>query len=159
MISLDNRAGNKLDQFLPVSRRHHPPSGRRRHRGGGARSSVANLAPDGLPRYVQGPYTVPEFVAGEYKGILTVNIPFVSRDVHLDGVEQDRGRRARTRRPGWSPATSTLLRGQSGTYTLRFTVPKGYEHLEVVPSARYPAIDYTAGARSGPTTARTRSPW
>ena len=30
-------------------------------------------------------------------------------------------------------------------YTLRFTVPKGDEQLEVIPSARYPAIQYHAG--------------
>ena len=40
-----------------------------------------------------------------------------------------------------------VLRGQTGSYTLRFTVPKGFEHLEIVPSARYPAIDYTVGAK------------
>ena len=51
-----------------------------------------------------------------------------------------------------------LLRGQAGTYTVRFTMPKGYEHLQVVPSARYPAIGYTAGGEKwsddGPHTRR-----
>jgi hypothetical protein len=144
MISMDNRAGNKLDQFLPMAAdiTHHPVAG-------GSevvvKIHVANLAPDGLPRYVQGPYTVPEFVAGQYKGILNVNVPLVSRDVHLDGVEQivAAGPDQTTRVVA---GNMSLLRGQAGTYTLRFTVPKGYEHLEVVPSARYPAIGYTAGA-------------
>ena len=156
MISMDNRAGNKLDQFLPVAAEitHHPVAG-------GTEVvvtiKVANLAPDGLPRYVQGPYTVPEFVAGQYKGILNVNVPFVSRDVHLDGVE-----RVVAAGPDQSTrvvaGNMSLLRGQAGTYTLRFTVPKGFEHLVVLPSARYPAIGYTAGSKQwsddGPHTVR-----
>ena len=44
-------------------------------------------------------------------------------------------------------ANIRLLRGTTGTYTLRFTLPRGYEHLEVIPSARYPAIKNTAGAQ------------
>jgi hypothetical protein len=145
MVSLDNRAGNKLDQFLPVAAdvTHHPVAG-------GTEVvvtvRVANQAPDGLPRYVQGPYTEPEFVAGQYKGIVAVNVPLVSRDVHLDGVEQvvAAGPDQTTRVVA---GKMSLLRGQSGTYTVRFTLPKGYEHLQVVPSARYPAIDYRAGAK------------
>jgi hypothetical protein len=144
MISIDNRSGNKLDQFLPVAAdvTHHPVAG-------GTEVvvtvKIANLSPDGLPRYVQGPYTVPEFVAGQYKGILNVNIPFVSRDIHLDGVERivAAGPDQTTRVVA---GNISLLRGQAGTYTVRFTVPEGYEHLDVVPSARYPAIGYTAGA-------------
>ena len=146
MISMDNRAGNKLDQFLPMAAdiTHHPV-------GDGTevvvKIHVANLAPDGLPRYVQGPYAVPEFVAGQYKGILNVNVPFVSRNVRLDGVEQivAAGPDQTTRVVA---GNMSLLRGQAATFTLRFTVPKGAEHLEVVPSARYPAIGYSAGARS-----------
>ena len=145
MISMDNRSGNKLDQFLPVAAdiTHHPVAG-------GSEVvvtiRVANLSPDGLPRYVQGPYTEPEFVAGQYKGILNVNVPFVARDVHLDGVEQvvAAGPDQTTRVVA---GNMSLLRGQAGTYTLRFTLPKGYERLEVVPSARYPAIGYTSGAQ------------
>jgi hypothetical protein len=145
MISLDNRAGNKLDQFVPVaaSISHRPVAGGTEVTLG---VRVTNFSPDGLPRYVQGPYTVPDFVAGEYRGILTVNIPFVSRDIHLDGVQ-------RVVAAGPDQTTRVIagnidvLRGQTGTYTVRFTLPKGYEHVEVVPSSRYPAIDYTVGGR------------
>jgi hypothetical protein len=148
MISLDNRAGNKLDQFLPVAATitHRPVAG-------GSEVTmqvrVANLSPEGLPRYVQGPYTIPEFAAGEYKGILSVNVPFVSRDVHLDGVQQvvAAGPDQTTRVVA---GNIDILRGQSVTYTVRFTLPKGYERIEVVPSARYPAIAYTAGAKQWP---------
>ncbi len=145
MISIDNRAGNKLDQFVPVSAdiTHHPVTD-------GTEVVVtihaANFAPEGLPRYVQGPYTIPEFVEGEYRGIVSVNLPFVSRDIHLDSTQKivAAGPDQTTRVVA---GDIQLFRGQAGTYTVRFTVPKGYEHLVVVPSARYPAIGYSAGTR------------
>jgi len=145
MVSLDNRAGNKLDQFVPVTAdiTHHPVAG-------GSEVVVtihaANFAPQGLPRYVAGPYTIPEFTEGEYRGIVSVNVPFVSRDVHLDGTKKivAAGPDQTTRVVA---GDIDLLRGQAGTYTVRFTVPKGYEHLQVLPSARYPAIGYSAGTK------------
>jgi hypothetical protein len=145
MVSLDNRSGNKLDQFLPVNTTvtHEPVAGGTEVT---MQIQVANFAPDGLPRYVQGPYIVPDFVAGEYKGILAVNIPLLSRDIHLDGVQ-------RVVAAGPDQTTRVVAglvdvqRGQAPTYTLRFTVPKGVDHIEVVPSARYPAIQYAAGGK------------
>jgi hypothetical protein len=145
MVSVDNRAGNKLDQFLPVSAdiTHHPVDGGTEVV---VRVTVANQAPEGLPRYVQGPYPFEDFVAGEYRGILNLNIPVASRDIHLDGVNQivAAGPDETTRVVAGS---IRLLRGESATYTLRFTVPTGRDHLEIVPSARYPAVAYTAGDR------------
>jgi hypothetical protein len=143
LVAVDNRAGNKLDQFMAVKAdiAHHPVAG-------GSEVVVTlhltNQAPVGLPQYVDGPFSVPDFVAGEYRGILSVDIPRVSRDIHLDGVQ---------RLVAAGPDQTTrivagdiqVFRGQSATYTLRFTVPTGHQHLEVVPSARYPAIDFTAG--------------
>ncbi len=41
-----------------------------------------------------------------------------------------------------------VLRGETKQYTLRFTVPRGYERLQVIPSARYPAIQYHAGSET-----------
>jgi hypothetical protein len=145
MISLDNRAGNKLDQFVPVAATvtHRAVSGGSEVT---VRIQVGNLSPDGLPRYVQGPYTVPEFQAGEYRGILTLSIPFVSRDIHLDGVQQvvAAGADQTTRVVA---GNIDVLRGQTGTYTVRFTLPEGHERIQIVPSARYPAVAYTVGSK------------
>jgi hypothetical protein len=145
LVSIDNLSGNKLDQFLPVGAdiTHRPVAN-------GSEVTVtihvANFAPTGLPHYVDGPYFFSDLVAGEYRGSLAVNIPFDSRDIHLDGVDRivAAGPDQTTRVVA---GNIRLLRGQAGTYTLRFTVPKGEQHLEVVPSARYPAIGYTAGAK------------
>jgi hypothetical protein len=119
---------------------------------------IADLAPEGLPRYVQGPYPFSDFVAGEYRGILNVNIPFVSRDIHLDGTQQivASGPDQTTRVVA---GNIRIMRGQTADYTVRFTVPKGYEHLAVVPSARYPAVAYTAGDRTWSDDAPHRVSW
>jgi hypothetical protein len=145
MISLDNRGGNKLDQFVPVRAAvdHRPVHGGSEIT---VRITVTNFTPDGLPRYVQGPYSVPEYQAGEYRGILAVSIPFLSRDIHLDGVQQvvAAGPDQTTRMVA---GNIDVLRGQTGTYTLRFTVPNTARRIDVVPSARYPTIEYTAGTQ------------
>jgi hypothetical protein len=145
LISIDNLSGNKLDQFLPVGAdiTHHPvPDGSEVT----VTIHVTNFAPTGLPHYVEGPYFLSDLVAGEYRGSLAVNIPFDSRDIHLDGVDRivAAGPDQTTRVVA---GNIRLLRGQSGTYTLRFTVPRSEQRLEVVPSARYPAVGYTAGAK------------
>jgi hypothetical protein len=41
-----------------------------------------------------------------------------------------------------------LLRGEKKDYVLKFTVPAGYERVTVEPSARYPAVTWTAGGQT-----------
>ena len=146
LISVENRGGNKLDQFLPVAATitHHPVAA-------GSEVTVevtlANVSPGtGVNRYIEGPYPFSDFVAGEYRGILAVNVPLLARDVHLEGVSQvvAAGPDGTTRVVA---GTVRVLRGETAKYTLRFTVPKGREHLQVIPSARFPAIQYTAGTQ------------
>ncbi|MGZ4712637.1 MAG: DUF4012 domain-containing protein [Acidimicrobiia bacterium] len=144
MVSLENRAGNKLDQFVAI----RTDIDHRSMRTGSEvtmRITVVNLAPEGLPEYVQGPYPRSGFMPGEYRGILAVSIPKVARDIGLDGVSKvvAAGPDGSTRVVAGDMA---LLRGQTGTYTVRFTVPKGYEHLQVVPSGRSPVVTYRAGS-------------
>ena len=48
----------------------------------------------------------------------------------------------------WVIATEMdLLRGEQKQFVLRFQLPGGYEHLTIEPSARYPAITWTAGGQ------------
>ncbi|MEO6468907.1 MAG: DUF4012 domain-containing protein [Acidimicrobiia bacterium] len=147
MVSLENRGGNKLDQFLGVGATVS-------HRAVAAGSevtaqiTVTNLAPSvGVSRYVQGPYPFSDLVAGEYQGILAINMPAVARNATLDGVTKivAAGADGSTRVVG---GNMRVLRGETKQYTLRFTVPKGYERLQVIPSARYPAIRYHAGSET-----------
>ncbi len=147
MVSLENRGGNKLDQFLTVVTN---VSHRAVATGSEvtAQITVTNLAPSvGVSRYVQGPYPFSDLVAGEYQGILAVNMPAVARGATLEGVSKivAAGADGSTRVVG---GDMRVLRGETKQYTLRFTVPKGYEQLEVIPSARYPAIQYHAGSET-----------
>ena len=146
MVSLENRAGNKLDQFVRtavVLKRRAVPAGTKVT----ATIILSNEAPaEGLNRYVQGPYPFSDLAAGEYRGILAVNVPHFASDIHLDGVERlvASGPDGTTR---VEAGDIRALRGQHAVATLTFTVPKGYEHLDVIPSARYPAVQYTMGSQ------------
>jgi hypothetical protein len=147
LVALQNRAGNKLDQFVPViaALEHRPV------RGGSevtVRLNVRNDTPgEGLNRFVEGPYGDPsEFVAGEYRGILSVNLPKVARNVELTGG----GRIVAGGADGPTRVIATevqLFRGEQKQYVLRFRLPEGYEHLTVEPSARYPAVTWTDGGK------------
>ena len=79
-------------------------------------------------------------------------MPGVAGDVTLDGGSKlvTAGRDGKT----WVIATEfDQLRGEQKQYVLRFKLPKGYDHVTVEPSARYPSITWTAGGRPGRTTA------
>jgi hypothetical protein len=147
LLAIQNRAGNKLDQFLPViaAIEHRPV------RNGSevtVRVNVRNEAPsEGLNRFVEGPYGFDnQFVAGEYRGILSLNMPLVAQDPELTGGSRivSGGRDGPTR----VLATEIrLLRGEQGQYVLTFRLPEGYEHLTVEPSARYPSVTWTVAGR------------
>ncbi|HEY3725332.1 MAG TPA: DUF4012 domain-containing protein [Acidimicrobiia bacterium] len=146
LLAVQNRAGNKLDQFLHISAafEHSPVST-------GSQVTVhihiENQAPTtGLNTIVDGPYS-PEFVAGEYSGILSVNIPGVSRAIHLDGGGEivAAGPDGPTRVVG---TEIQVFRGEKKDYTLTFQVPSGYEHVTIEPSARYPAVTWTANGQT-----------
>lgn len=146
LIAVENRAGNKLDQFLDVS-----AAITHRTLGGGSQVTteitLTNRSPGtGINRYVEGPYPFSGLVAGEYRGILAVDVPHAAGDIRLEGVTKlvAAGPDGTTRVVG---GTVRLLRNESVKYRLTFTLPKGYEHLQVVPSARYPAVHYTSGSR------------
>jgi hypothetical protein len=144
LVALDNASGNKLDQFMHVrgSVAHQPVKG-------GSRVTVtvdvANDAPAiPLPRIVAGPFE-PNFQAGEYRGILAIDIPKVAR-----GIRYDSGGPLVASGPDYTTRVSAipidLQRGARHRYVLRFTVPDGYFHTQVEPSARLPGISWTSGA-------------
>ncbi|MBK5287155.1 MAG: DUF4012 domain-containing protein [Acidimicrobiia bacterium] len=147
MVSVENRGGNKLDQFLPVETTitHRKVKLGTRVR---ARITLRNQAPGaGLSRYVEGPYPFSSYAPGEYRGILSINIPSAAGNVSLDGVS----RLVAAGADGSSQVIAGdvgLLRGESKTYTVEFTVPADVRGMEVVPSARFPAIHYSAGSHT-----------
>jgi hypothetical protein len=144
LLALQNRAGNKLDQFLPVQARleHRAVSGGSEVT---VRVHVENQTPaEGLNDFVAGPYPYSSFVRGEYQGILSVNIPGVSREISLEGGTKQvvAGTDGPTRVVG---TEMRLLQGEKKDFVLRFTVPTGYERVTIEPSARYPAIVWSYG--------------
>jgi hypothetical protein len=147
LLALQNRVGNKLDQFMHVSARFE-------HRAvsGGSELSVSihieNQTPtSGLNSFVEGPYPFTDFTAGEYAGIVSINIPGVSRAISLDGGTNlvASGPDGPTRVIG---TETRLLRGEKKDYLLKFTVPTGYEHVTIEPSARYPSVTWTADGQT-----------
>ena len=143
LLAVQNRAGNKLDQFLQIQARleHRAVSG-------GSQVTmtihIENQTPTvGLNTYVEGPYPFTAFKAGEYNGILSVNIPGTSRKTGLTGGTKIvvAGRDGPTRVIG---TEMSILRGEKKDYVLTFTVPTGYEQVTVEPSARYPAVTWAA---------------
>jgi hypothetical protein len=146
LLAVQNRAGNKLDQFLPVQAHLE-------HRPVAAGSEVTvnihieNQTPaTGLNDYIEGPYPYSGFVAGEYRGILSVNIPGLSRDIHLEGGTKNvvAGPDGPTRVVG---TEMQLFRGEKKDFVLKFTLPTGYEHVTIEPSARYPAVTWAANGQ------------
>ncbi len=158
MVSLENRAGNKLDQFidLEVALDHRPT---KQGTAVTATITVTNRAPaTGLSRYVEGPARGTDFAPGEYRGILAVNIPLLTRDVQLEGVE-------RLVAAGSDATTQViagdlgLQRGETATVVLRFVIVRGSTGMQIVPSARYPAISYTGGGETWRDDAPHRVEW
>jgi hypothetical protein len=147
LLAVQNRAGNKLDQFLPVQAvlEHRPVAAGSEVT---VRIHIENQAPaQGLNTFVQGPYPFLGFQAGEYRGILSVNIPGASRAITLVGGSKIvvAGPDGPARVIGTEIA---LLRGEKKDYVLKFIVPAGYAHVTVEPSARYPAVTWTAGRQT-----------
>ncbi len=146
LVALQNRGGNKLDQFLGViaSIEHRPVKDGSEVT---VHINVRNDTPtEGLNTFVEGPFPQSGFVAGQYHGILSVNVPGVAGDVRLEGGTKivTAGRDAKT----YVIATEMdLFRGEQKQFVLHFRLPGGYEHLTVEPSARYPAITWTAGGK------------
>ena len=139
-VSFLNRSGTKLDWFLSSSAKM---TTRRDGKDTVATVTVtfANKVPAGEPTYVVGPYPGADTVAGEYKGVVAVNVPGYARDVSLIGAPTELQRNdGPTRLVG---GTLRLRAGETKTVTIRFRVPKGTSVL-VEPSARFPAVRWTA---------------
>ncbi len=146
LVSISNRSGNKLDQFLKVDAdlTHRAVADGTEVT---VRLTVANQTPaEGLNDFIAGPFPYSQFVRGEYQGILGVDVPGYARKVRMDGALQSvaAGKEGPSR---VAAADVRLLAGEQHRYSVTFTVPRGYDTLRIEPSARYPTITWTAGDR------------
>ena len=144
LLSVVNRAANKLDQFLQVSADvSFAPQGR--DTDVTVRVTLRNVTPNGEPRYVAGGDPASGVPANVYLGILSVNVPGASFGLRVDG-RQDfavAGPDGPTRVIGFQ---LRLDLGQTRTEVIRFTLPGGQGTVRVEPSARVPAIAWTGPA-------------
>ncbi|HEX4906754.1 MAG TPA: DUF4012 domain-containing protein [Acidimicrobiales bacterium] len=146
LVSVLNRGGNKLDPYLEIDAALEvEPS-----RDGWdvtVELELTNTAPSGEPPYIAGPFAGLDLDAGEYRGILAVNVPGGARGAAFDDVEQlaVAGRDGRTRVVGFP---LDLPRGASRVAVLRFRLRPGAEHLVVEPSSRVPGITWRYGSAS-----------
>jgi hypothetical protein len=144
-VSVLNRGGNKLDPFLAIEAGLdlRPASDATEVT---VRVKVANHTPAGLPPYIAGPHPRSGVGEGDYLGIVAVNLPGAATDVALDGA------RALSSSGADGPtdlvaAPLLLSRGQETTISVRFRLPLSERSIEVVPSARVPAIPWEAGTQ------------
>jgi len=143
MVSILNRGGNKLDQFLTTS------STLSAKRDTALRRvtvdvRLTNATPAGLPRYVAGPYPETGLAAGDYLGLLAVTAPLGSGNPQVTGAEL-----VGTTQDGLSKVfvSKVLIHPRETlTVSVAFDLPLGWDTINVLPSARIPPMAWTAGS-------------
>ena len=141
LLSILNRGGNKLDQFLDVTS-DMTWTDEGDHRRVSVEVTATNGAPDGLPRYVAGPFPGLDVQPGEYVGIVALTVPKTATAPATEGAELFlSGEDGPTRLLG---ARIDVRRGASATITFQFDVPNGTDEIVVLPSARVPPVVWSA---------------
>jgi len=145
-VTVLNRGGNKLDQYLPVSVGvGTQPSGT------GTEVTVTttleNQTPDGQSQVIAGPYPGLPVSYGEYTGIIAENLPAAASDITLTGAGPLSAKGGEG--PTWLIAAPfTVTQGATRTVVIRFHLPGSHGSMTVMPSARIPAEQWTAGGRT-----------
>jgi hypothetical protein len=152
LVGLHNRGGNKLDQFVVihgkvgVGRAPKPTAGA----GWSVRLTLQmqNVTPaTGIPQYVEGPYPgAIGAAAGLYQGYAVVELPRAAESIHLT-VDGKPAPLVTAGPDGTSQVVAAYVqipRGISRTVVASFTLPTAQRSLFFAPSARVPAIAWTA---------------
>jgi hypothetical protein len=145
MVSVLNRAGNKLDQFLLVDadlelRRTGAVTE------GELRLTLRNSTPAGEPPYVTGPSPGSGVDAGVYLGLVTVNLPGSAQNGRIDG----RNDLAVAGADGPTRVISALWQasaGEEATIVVRFRLPYKGGSLRIEPTARVPGVAWSSAGR------------
>lgn len=156
-VSLINRGGNKLDQFMPVDVGvTTAPSGTNTKVT--MTTTLDNQTPPGESQFIAGPFPGVPVNYGGYFGLIAVNLPGAARHITMTGagplaVEGGEG-------PTWVLAAPfTLPDGASTKVVVQFEMPGHHGSMTVVPSARIPAEQWTAGRHVFEDTAPTPITW
>lgn len=157
LVSILNRGANKLDWFLDVDAELSVE----RNDGGWdvtVELEVVNGAPAGEPKYVQGPYGNIGLDAGEYRGILAVNVPGAASGARFEGIDRltVAGADGPTRVVGFQ---FDLARGARREFVLRFHLSAAMRELVVEPSARVPETTWHYGSSDWKDSQSTTAKW
>ena len=146
LLGVQNRGGNKLDQFLELDASLDVTPGVDRSLGL-LTVRLRNRVPLDEPSYVAGPNLGSGVGEGVYLGLLTVNLPGEARQARIVGIEQlaVAGGDGPTRVVG---AEVQLARGEERTYVVQFELPAGPGSLRVEATARVPAVQWSAQANA-----------
>lgn len=143
MVSLVNLGANKLDPFVTAHVSLIPLPGGARAKSTTFRLSVAlhnNAAP--VPSLINGPYPGLGLTAGEYSGLLAINLPG-----RLGGAALTSGQGVAV--SGWDGGTNVLAPvirlgpGASETFTTVFSLRARHGALSVLSSGRVPPEHWT----------------
>jgi hypothetical protein len=156
LVGLQSRGGNKLDQFINVHgtvriEKDTTAATSKANPGGWDMTiqlRLDNVTPaTGLPTYVQGPYPgAVGSAAGLYQAYATFELPRYAGDVHLE-VDGKTAPFVTAGPDGPSQVVAAYVqvsRGQSLSVVARFTLPSAVRSMLFDPSARVPAIAWTA---------------
>lgn len=141
LLSVLNRGGNKLDRFLRVDARMSVrPAGEQTELS--VRVDLANTTPAGESLYIAGPYPGSGVGAGDYTGLLSLNVPGfaggLTADVEAPAASGGDG-------PTRVHAVPVVVRrGATKTVTFTFRIAAEKGTIRVEPSGRVPAVHWTA---------------
>jgi hypothetical protein len=145
-VSLINRGGNKLDQYMPVNVAvTTAPSGP--DTTVTMTTQLTNTTPPGQSQFIAGPFPGVPVTYGGYFGLVAVNLPGAASHITMTGagpvaVKGGEG-------PTWVLAAPvTIPDGARSTVVVRFQMPGHHGSMTVVPSTRIPAEVWTANGRT-----------
>ena len=145
-VNVVNQGGNKLDQFLPVA--VHLAT---RPDGTGTAltltATLTNRTPDGQSQFIAGPFPGLPLVYGDYSGIVAENLPAGATGISITGS----GPLSSLGAEGPTvlvAAPIVIHQGATATVVVRFHLPAAHGTMTVVPLARVPSEQWTAGGRT-----------
>jgi hypothetical protein len=148
MVSVINRGGNKLDQYLSVGANLQidGPAGSPTPTSTATRAAtltvtLQNQTPPGQSQFIAGPYPGLGTAYGQYIGVLAVNLPPQASDLQVAGGAAVDAKGAEG--PVWLLATPVdVVDGASQQIVITFRLPAGHGSLTVVPSARLSPVSW-----------------
>ena len=140
LVAVVNRGGNKLDPYLEVDADLSVQSGPE-VTAVSVELRLRNAVSPDEPEYILGPSPPLEVAPGTYVGLVAVSLPGAAAAGRFDGVEQlpVAGADGPTRVVA---APIEIPAGQQQVLTLRFELPPGPGAMDVLPSARTPAVSW-----------------